>query len=69
MKYRLLKELPWCNAGNYYVTYCEVNRILSTTLSYIWNNGMPVYYETNEDAKQSIKDHEAAWLTYFGVNK
>ena len=41
----------------------------STTFSYTWNNGMLVYYGTNEDAKQSIKDHKGAWLTYFGVNK
>lgn len=63
---------PDWNDGNqlkYYVAYCEVDRMLNTTFSYTWNNGILVYYETDEDAKQSIKDHKGAWLTYFGVNK
>lgn len=53
----------------YYVNYCEKYKELSTTFSNTWDNGAPVYYEKKEDAKQSIKDHKEAWLTYFGVKE
>lgn len=61
----------WKDRGQdkYYVNYCEKYKELSTTFSNTWDNGTPVYYETKEDAKQSIKDHKAAWLTYFGVRE
>lgn len=31
--------------------------------------GTAVYYSTFEDAEQSIREHEQAWLTYFGIEE
>ena len=61
----------WKDRGQdkYYVNYCEKYKELSTTFSNTWDNGAPVYYEKKEEAKQSIKDHKEAWLTYFGVKE
>ena len=61
----------WKDRGQdkYYVNYCEKYEELSTTFSNTLDNGTPVYYETKEDAKQSIKDHKQAWLTYFGARE
>lgn len=53
----------------YYVNYLENYEELSTNFSNAWNNGTLVYYKTNKDAKQSIKDHKQAWLTYFGAKE
>ena len=36
--------------------------------SYV-NYGEPVRYATEEDAKRSIKENRADWLTYFGIKE
>lgn len=50
-----------CYTGGY-----SAGRLIIRT-TYDIDYCLPTYYRTKEEAKQSIKDHKEAWLTYFGV--
>lgn len=61
----------WNNAGEEkcHVYYDHSNKQLSASNKFYFQVGAIVYFRTWEEAKQSIKDHKAAWLTYFGVRE
>ena len=61
----------WNNAGEEkcHVYYDHSNKQLSASNKFYFQWGTIVYYRTWEEFERSIKDHKAAWLTYFGVRE
>lgn len=59
----------WNNRSEskFYVVYNAKYKEFSVDFSNFWNHGTLVYYQTGQAAQNSIKNHEQAWLTYFGV--
>ena len=45
----------------------EEDRLLATPIDYI-DYGEPVRYETEEEAKRSIRKNREDWLIYFGID-
>ena len=45
----------------------EEDRLLATPIDYI-DYGEPVRYETEEEAKRSIRENREDWLIYFGID-
>ena len=55
--------------GGWVVFYNPQEKILETHEVYRYDYGEIVRYETNEDAKKSIKENREDWLVYFGVKE
>lgn len=45
----------------------EEDRLLATPIDYI-DYGEPIRYETEEEAKRSIRENREDWLIYFGID-
>ncbi len=56
------------NQSKYYVWYDHCDHELYIDSSYIAQESK-IYFETNDEAADSIKKHEKEWLTYFGIEE
>jgi len=54
---------------NFYVCYDTDDKMLVDTSTRCFIIGQLVWYATKEAAEQAIKEHEAAFKTYFGVQE
>lgn len=55
--------------GGWVVFYNPQEKILETDEVYRFDYGEIVRYETNEEAKKSIKENREDWLIYFGIEE
>lgn len=53
----------------YIVNYNHTDKKLQTWGTRNDNSSEPVYYETREDAENSIKESRKDWLIYFGIEE
>lgn len=54
--------------GGWFVFYSYMYKELHSMRDSYTDSGEPVRYETEEEAKRSIRENREAWLIYFGVD-
>lgn len=57
------------NNGGWVVFYSYVDKELHSMRDNCTDSGELVRYETEEEAKRSIKENREDWLTYFGIKE
>lgn len=57
------------NNGGWVVFYSYVDKELHSMRDNCTDSGELVRYETEEEAKRSIKENREDWLTYFGIEE
>ena len=57
------------NNGGWVVFYSYVDKELHSMRDSCTDSGELVRYETEEEAKRSIKENREDWLTYFGIKE
>ena len=55
--------------GGWIVFYSYMYKELHSMRDSYTDSGEPVRYETEEEAKRSIKENREDWLTYFGIKE